>query len=300
MTGDGPAILLLSPLWLLLPALVLLCVIAGSLRALHRLASQPPPELGAAAHGSSLVHRWEPRCKLIALLGFALFAVTLTSPWLVGVALLVAGGVHILSGLPWHRPLRRLQAISGFLVMLLVVLPLTAATRPGDPFILFEGLAGLAVNLRGLELAMVIAGKACTVALLAEPLLATAPPAATMAGLQRLGLPPTIGSLLLMTHRYLFVFRDEMVRMRTGMQARGFRPRTSMAGLHDLSNVLGMLLVRSYERTERVQQAMLARGYRGSLPQPEQPPALSGDWVAAGMMLTLGLALLVTDRLVAG
>jgi len=300
MNIDPQATLVLSPLWLVPAALGIMLVATLALQALQRLVEQPLTELGAAAAGGSPLHRWEPRCKLAALLGFALCAVSLTSLWLVLAALLAAAGGQALSGLPWQGPWRRLQAISGFLVMLVVVLPLTATVRPGDILLQFAGLSGLAINLRGLELALLITGKAWTVALLAEPMLATAAPAATLAGLQQLGLPRRAVSLLLISHRYLFVFRDEAARMRIGMQARGFRPRPSWTSLHDLGNFFGMLLVRSYERTERVQQAMLARGYRGVLPQPEKISVLPADWLAAALVLALGLGLLLADRLAGG
>ena len=292
--------IILSPFWLCLLLPVCCCILISGLRAVHHLAGQSLPELGADAAGTSPLHRWDPRCKLAALLGFALFAVSLASPWSVLAALLCAVGLQTLSGLPWQRPLHRLRAISGFLLMLIIVLPLTAANRPEDSLLIFEGLPGLAANLRGLELALVITGKAWTVALLAEPMLATAPPAATMAGLHRLGLPPTVTSLLLITHRYLFVFREEAFRLRLGMQARGFRPRPSWTGLRELGNFLGMLLVRSYERTQRVQQAMLARGYRCTLPEPPSAPTLPTDRLATGLVLMFGLLLLLADRWVMG
>ena len=298
MSIEPPAVLVLSPVWLVPVALGGMLVAALAMLGLQRLAGKPLNELGAAAAGNSPLHRWEPRCKLAALLGFALCSVSLTSPWLVLVALLAAVASQILSDLPWQRPWHRLQAISGFLVMLLVVLPLTAAVHPGDILLRFAGLPGLDVNVRGLKLALLIAGKAWTVALLVEPMLATATPAATLTGLQQLGLPRRAGSLLLISYRYLFVFRDEAARMRTGMQGRGFRPQLSCSGLRDLGNFLGMLLVRSYERTERVQQAMLARGFSGTLPQSEKIPALLADRLATTLVLALGLALLLTDRLI--
>lgn len=300
MIDNTSHLLVLSSLWLLPLVLGIICVIAFSLRALHRLADQALPGLGDLAAESSRLHRWEPRFKLASLLGFALFTVSLNSLWLVLTALVLTGAIVALAGVPWRRPLRRLQAINGFLIMLLIMLPLTAATRPGDTLVMFNQLPGPTLNLRGLLLALTIVGKAWTVALLVESMLATAPLADTMAGLNRLGLPRKVGTLLLVSHRYLFVFYDEATRMRTGMQARGFRRRATWSGLRDLGNFLGILLVRSYERTQQVQQAMLARGYSGRLPQPPTRKAVPADWLAAGLVLSLGAALLLADHLVAG
>lgn len=308
MGGEANPIISLSLAWLPIAGLTLSLCIAWSLRALRhigRFAAQPPSggwppvELGCRT-GSSILHRWDPRCKLTALLGFALLAVSLSSLHLVFAAVLLAGACIALAGLPWRRPLRRLQSINGFLIMLLVVLPLTAATHPGDTLVVFGDLHWLTFNLRGLLLALTIVGKAWTVALLVEPMLATAPLAATMSGLKRLGVPRKVGELLLIAHRYLFVFCEEAARMHSGMLARGFRPRRSWAGLRDLGNFLGMLLVRSFERTQQVQQAMLARGYTGQLPQPQAVRAGPADWLGASLVIGLGCLLLLADRLAAG
>lgn len=309
MNTETNPVVTLSFLWLPLLALILIFCLALSLLALRRMvglsdppgtAGRQPDGLGSDAAGASFLHRWETRCKLASLIGFALVATSLTTPALILAALLLAGAISALAGLPWQRPLRRLQAINGFLVMLLLVLPLSAVTRPEDTLVVFGNLSGPVVNLRGLLLALTIIGKAWTVALLVEPMLATAPLATTMAGLSRLGLPRKLGQLLLITHRYLFVFCAEAARMHGGMLARGFHPHRSCAGLRDLANFLGMLLVRSYERTEQIQQAMLARGYTGQLPQEQARRIMPADWLGVLFVAALGSALLLADRLVEG
>jgi len=257
-------------------------------------------ELDPGSGATSPLHRWDPRCKLASLLIFAFLAVSLTNPLPVCGALLLAAAAVSLARVPWQRPLRRLLAMNGFLVMLLVVLPLSAKTQAGDTLIVFGNMDILSWNLRGLVLALTIIGKAWAVALLMEPMLATAPLATTMASLNRLGCPRKLTELLMLSHRYLFVFADEAGRMRTGMEARCFRPRSSLTTIKDLGNFLGMLLVRSFERTQRVQQAMLARGYSGKLPHQHTFRSAPADWLGAACCVGLGLALLLADRLLLG
>jgi cobalt/nickel transport system permease protein len=308
MTSAANPLVTLSLFWLPLLALTVGMCLWLATRALRRLAAaaKPPPknfliaELTANAKETSAMHRWDPRFKLAGLLIFMFLVVSLSHPLPVGIALLLALAAVSLARLPWQRPLSRLLAMNGFLVMLLVVLPLSAKTQSGDTLVVLDGLPGLHWNLRGLVLALTIIGKAWTVALLMEPMLATAPLPITLAGLSRLGSPRKLTELLLLSHRYLFVFADEAARMRTGMATRGFRPRSSLTTLKALGNFFGMLLVRSFERTERVQQAMLARGYTGELPHQYDFNADPADWLGALVCIGLGLALLITDRLVGG
>ena len=72
--------------------------------------------------------------------------------------------------------------------------------------------------------------------------------------------------MLLLSHRYIFVFLHEMTRMYRGMRVRGFVPGTDIATMNAMGNFLGMLFVRSFERTQRVYDAMLCRGYDGCFP----------------------------------
>ena len=57
-----------------------------------------------------------------------------------------------------------------------------------------------------------------------------------------------------------------------------------------VGNMMGSLFIRTYERGERVYQAMLARGYQGIPPVEKVPPGGRCDVVA--LTLTVIVALL--------
>jgi cobalt/nickel transport system permease protein len=65
--------------------------------------------------------------------------------------------------------------------------------------------------------------------------------------------------------RYLDVIAGEMRRTRIAMTARGYAP-SFVAQIRPLATAVGALFIRSYERGERVHQAMLARGFVGEFP----------------------------------
>ena len=295
-----PLVLLLAAFLVLgLVSLLALKILKAALAGQQSAQAEPDwsvPVLDADAAGDSLFHRWDVRFKLVALLGFALLVVATRSPWSALIALLIAFAAVLLAQLPPLRSLKRLLAMSGFLGMFLLVMPLTAVVHPEDTLLVFAGLEFLPFNLRGLQLALAITGKACAVALLMEPLLATASLPRTVEGLTRLGVPEKVAQMILLAHRYIFVFLEEARRMKTGMQVRGFRPRTNTETLQVMGNFLGMLFVRSFERTHRVYAAMQSRGYQGRFPAPFYFKVTVGDWLHAGVWLLLGVALLVLDR----
>ena len=284
----------------------LLVCILFLVRVLKRRGSRPAsggepnwavPTLDAFAHRRSFFHQWDPRFKIVSLLFCCFLVVSLRSLLWSGIAL----GLGVLAALacriPLHRAGKRLLAMAGFLSMFLLILPLTAPLRPGETLVYLPGLPGLPLHGDGFFLALTIVVKACAVALLMEPLFATAPLGVTLAALSRLGMPPPIGQMVLLAHRYIFVFLQEMTRMYRGMRVRGFIPGSDIATMNAMGNFLGMLFVRSFERTQRVYDAMLCRGYAGSFPSFTCFTATGKDWAKAVFSGMLGLIVLLFDRI---
>ncbi|MGA6926604.1 MAG: cobalt ECF transporter T component CbiQ [Desulfosarcina sp.] len=296
------------PLWQL-PVLVILPLMgwAGLVAWLRRMAvarsagkKEPDwsvPQLETAA-GTSPLHTWDVRCKIVTILAYSFLIASLTEIMPALIAIGISGMVLVVARVSFSRVLMRLLAIAGFVTMFLVVMPFTVPVHSGDTLIVFGGLTWLNFSLRGLRLAATIAAKAIAITLLMEPLLATAPLPVTLQGLSRLGVPQMVGQMVLLSYRYLNVFGHEARRMSSGMQVRGFRKRTDMATLRAVANFLGMLFVRSFERTERVLDAMRARGYKGRFPEEAQFRLRAKDLWWAGAWLTVGIALVVYDRLV--
>ena len=257
--------------------------------------SVPPLADGS---GASLLHCWDVRCKIVTILvcSFAIASLNHLEPALVaiGVSLIIL----VIARVSFAKVLLRLLAITGFVCMFLVVMPFSVPAHNGDTVLVFNGMDWLGFNLRGLRLAATIAAKAVAIAVLMEPLLSTAPLPVTLHGLSRLGAPEMVGQMVLLSYRYLHVFRHEAQRMASGMQVRGFRKRTDLATLRAVGNFIGMLFVRSFERTERVFDAMRARGYRGRFPEPAELRLRTRDLLLAAVWLTAGAALIAYDRIV--
>lgn len=85
-------------------------------------------------------------------------------------------------------------------------------------------------------------------------------------GLRRMGVPRVLVLNLGFLYRYIFVLADEIMRMRLASECRrvGRLPLGREIGL--LTSMLGTLLLRSFERAERMYQAMLSRGYSADFP----------------------------------
>lgn len=254
------------------------------------------PSVDAGSEGNSLFHRWDPRIKICALVGFMFLVSSLQQITWVLPATAVSMASVAIARIPWRNVLRRITAMGAFLGMFLVVMPLTAADRPDDLRIVFDGIPWMEFNLRGLHLAALICLKAVSIAILAEPLLTTAPFSVTIQALVHLKVPSVLCQMLLLSHRYIFVFQDEAARMMRGMRARGFRRQSDVETLRTIGNFLGMLLVRSFERTQRVFDAMVSRGYSGAWPIDMAFTARTPDWIHGICWISGGLFLVIGDR----
>lgn len=297
-----PLVLLLPVGGVLLAWIVALRLIRASRSRRPSAGAEPEkdwsiPAIDSPALADSPFHRWDPRIKLASLLLFIFCVASVTQLVPALCALLFAIASVLGARIPLSAPMRRLRAMSGFLGMLLVVMSLTAPPHSGDTLVHFEHVSFLPLNTRGFLVSLVICLKAAAIAMLVEPLMATSPLSTTVQALARLRVPSMVCQMILLSHRYIHVFQDEASRMNRGMSARGFRARTDMETLRTIGNFLGMLLVRSFERTRRVHGAMLARGYSGEVRMTARFNAKSADWAKGAFWALAGSLLVAVDRI---
>lgn len=91
--------------------------------------------------------------------------------------------------------------------------------------------------------------------------------------LQQLGVPATLTAQMAMLHRYMFTLVEQLLSLVRARSARSFGRRAMPVG--DWGAIVGQLIVRTYDRAERISQAMAARGFEGRLPDP---PTATRGW----------------------
>lgn len=206
----------------------------------------------------SFLSRLDPRWKLAALLFAAAVAATLHTLPAAGAALAAALLLALLARLPARWFLERLAALALFLALFTLPLPwLLADNGPGWTF------GRLHFSLHGVEVALGLAARAVAIVTLLLVLQATAPLEDTLKAAHALRIPALFVQLGLLTYRYVFVLADELGRLRIALRVRGYRNRVRRHSYRTAGHVAGTLLVRGYERAERVAQAMRCRGFDG-------------------------------------
>ncbi len=248
-------------------------------------------ELFSLGASESWLSRREPRLRIVTALLAALITVNLThiTPLLMTLGLGV--GLALSAGLTLHLLMRRLLALEGFMGILLLLMPFSV---PGHPI---GSLGPFPFSEEGVWLAMTILLKANAVAITLLSLIGTLEPVVLGHALAKLRLPDKLVHLLLFTVRYLGVLQEEFAGLRQAMRVRGFRARSNLHTWQSFGWLIGMLLVRSLERAERILAAMKCRGFQGRFYLLEDYP---WRWADSGFALCTGIllgALLMLDRI---
>lgn len=194
----------------------------------------------------SFLHRRDPRAKTVALLAFLIvLAVTREHlPWIALAWVAALSFLTVAAGLPW----------AGLAIRAAIVLPF------GLVFAAVSWLSGDAARAVSLLLKSYLSAMA--VLLLA----ATTPIPQLLRGLELMGVPRFLLTVVQFLYRYLFVISEEAQHMRTAAVARGASVRGTVAHgarFRAAAGALAVLFARSYERAEEIHRAMLARGFSG-------------------------------------
>ncbi len=251
--------------------------------------------------GDSLLHRLEPRTKLLATVAF-IFAATLTPAgrWEVlgGLAILLAAGVT----LGTLSPLLVLRRSALALPFVLAAVPLLF-TREGDELFTVPVLAWRwTASEAGLEAVLTILAKSWLSVSAAVVLTSTTPATELLHALRGLHTPRIIVATVSFMYRYIFVIGDEAQRLVRARQSRSASADGGSGGsigwrAHILGNMIGSLFLRSYERAERIYDAMRSRGYDGELRSLATTSLRWADYAALALVLGLLAALETYARL---
>lgn len=246
--------------------------------------NDPLPEASRFDFFRARMGSLDPRMRLIMAGCFAIVVVALSSLWVLMAALALSFGLLAFSGLPPRKTLKRMAMMDSFIIFMIVMLPFTT---PGDPML---SLWGLTASWDGLWRALEICLTANAVILAVMTLVGTMEPVTMGHALFALRTPEKLVHLMMFTIRYIDVLREEYQRLRISMKLRGFRPGTNWHSYRSFGYLVGMMLVRAIERSERILAAMKCRGFTGRITLLEEFRLTRADlFFATG----LGTALVV-------
>ena len=210
-------------------------------------------------HSKSQLHELSPQLKILATL---LIVVSIAFSKIINPFQIISHAVIVfliirLSNIPLKTYLKRLTLDIPFILFALF-LPFLSSGNNDMVFTLFS----FEVYRTGLLEMFAILFKATAGLSMGIVLTATTTNIELIYGLQKLKLPPIIIAIMSFSIRYIDVFIDEFKRVKISMQSRGYIEK-GIKTLLPIAYASGAMLIRGYERGERVYLSMISRGFTG-------------------------------------
>lgn len=243
-------------------------------------------QLDLLALRNTSIHRLDPRAKVLTTLGFIVcvvsfdrYQISAMLPFLIYPIVLMAFGE-----LPFGYILRKIIIVIPFALMVGLFNPVfdrQVLMQIGSLDIWGGWISCLSILLRAI---LTASAAIILVAITGFPAICEA--------LEKLKMPKTFVVQLLFLYRYIFVLTDEGVRTARARQLRTFGKRG--LGIRHFGSLVGHLLLRTWERAERIHMAMLARGFSGAVHSSRRQSHFGrnellfmGGWVALFILLRL-------------
>ncbi len=213
--------------------------------------------LDALSYRDTFVHRLDPRIKFIVTFVFILFVVSFPKYEILKMIPFFVFPVFILSvgNIPVKFILKKLLIVSPFALFVGIFNPVFDTT----PMYSLNGflISGGWVSYLSIMIKFILTA---STALL---LVATTSFPGICLALEKLRVPKVFVVQLLFLYRYLFVLTEETMRMVRARRMRSFGKKGQ--GVKAFISIVGVLFVRTVERSERIYQAMCSRGFDGEI-----------------------------------
>lgn len=235
---------------------------------------------------NSVIHRLDPRVKLISLVSIIVCAVLLENVIFSGILFIILSILVLFSRIPLKLYAVRTSIIPLFSLIIALPLPFIVT---GTPLAIIHvyGYTYLTVSFEGLYRTIVFVSRVWIASGSAILLISTTKFSSIAMALRKLGAPELFTTLLLITYRYIFLFADEALSMIQARNLRSYGKEGFLKRIKVVGQMIGSLFIRAYERGENVYYAMLSRGYIGKLESYRQQKTRKRD--VAFLILVLAL-----------
>jgi len=196
------------------------------------------------SHKNGLLQKTDPLSKILFTVIYYLYILIFAQKWLWSylIAFILIMILIFISKIPILFLLKRLLSIIPFILLIILFIP----------FYKENGYKTLYLTIIKSILSIV----------LLIIILSTTRFSDLLKGLSKLKVPITIITILSFIYRYIFVLVDIMEKMLRAITLRSFKKKR-IKDIRTIAHILGVLFIRSYERSERVYSAMLLRGFDG-------------------------------------
>lgn len=206
--------------------------------------------------------RWEPRTKIVTSFIGAVIIISFKTPYFLTILFLTLLFILWSMGFTMKKVFSKLLFLFPFLFLM------------GLP-ILFSG--GLTIELEKATFVANIMLKSFTAALLIMMMVLSQPLPQLLNGLSNMKLPASLISILILAINYTKMLYRTLMLFQKALLSRLFRPSTSVASIHIFSCVIAGFVLKSFDQSDKIYQAMVARGFSSKIPTAKPSPITKVD-----------------------
>jgi cobalt/nickel transport system permease protein len=212
------------------------------------------------AEGKSFFHKLDPRVKFLTFIPYIMVIAIANGLRIPVMALILSFIMAVIAELNKKKLLNRLIVVNIFVFILWLFIPFS---YPGEEFF---RIGPLIASKEGFLYVLSITMKTNAIVLATIAILGTSEIFSLAHAFVHLKVPSKLVHLFFFFYRYISVLHEEYTRLKRAMIIRSFKPGTNIHTYKSYAYLVGMLIVSSYERSQRIYSAMLCRGFTGKFP----------------------------------
>lgn len=208
-------------------------------------------------YGVSWIQQLDPRLKIVIAF-IAAFLIALTNDLITLYYFLFLAIILIInSKIKVKYLFKKLMLINFFILIIWIFIPLTF---PGEVLL---SIGKFSLTAEGINFALKITLRSNSIMLLIISLLTTNSISEIIHALYRLKIAKKLIYLFFFVYRYLHIIKREYNNLNEAMLMRAFKAKTNLHTYKSYAYLIAMLLIKSYERSQKVYEAMICRGFKG-------------------------------------
>lgn len=240
--------------------------------------------------GDSLFHRLDARVKLIS--AFALiFGIVAINHWQIPISIFIL--CFLLIPMPIKTYLNRLRSP---LMIATVVFIVVLFTYSGSYQV--WNFVGIPIYQESIDFAILLFSRIIAAVSVLNLFIAVTPITDVMDAMQWFRIPKVIVDLTAMMLRYIHLLSKESAIIYKAQQSRcGYSKHLKYREkIRQYSTIASVLLIRAFNRGEKIHNAMLSRGYNLESTLTQYKPLSNKDFFIIAFMLIGTILLLIIDR----
>lgn len=248
------------------------------------MASEPVPSIKNIVETvakDSWVYRWEPRTKVVSCVAMVFGQVFLNTPKLLIILYVFLTILVISMGFSIKQLIKRTCFFLPFVIIMSIPILIGAGLPPSEERV---------------TLALLLAFKGLNALYIMFIMFFSQPVPELLNALAYMKLPSSLITIIFLSWRYVFLLGERFNQLYKALVSRLFEPGFNTDSFKAYGQVMGGMLIKSIDTSEKVYRAMASRGFDGTMPTSKPRDICPLDILKSVIMVSSVIMLNVIEK----